>query len=150
MKSDPSRARNLLKQLAGGLIVSCQPVPGGPFDTVAGVVAFARAAEASGACGLRIEGAANVAAVVQACTLPVIGLIKHDLDASPVRITPFLEDVETLADAGATIVAIDATARTRRYPFMFCSMRSTRAGGGRWRIALHSMTHVTQSRQAPM
>ena len=103
----------LLGRLAGGLVVSCQPVPGGPFDTVEGVVAFARAAQASGARGFRIEGVANVAAVVQACGLPVIGLVKRDLAGSPVRITPLLEDVEALADAGATIIAVDVTARVR-------------------------------------
>jgi N-acetylmannosamine-6-phosphate 2-epimerase/N-acetylmannosamine kinase len=96
-----------------GLIVSCQPVPGSPFDTPDGVVAFARAAAASGATGLRIEGAANVAAVTQALNLPVIGLIKRDLPGSDVRITPLLEDVAALAAAGAAIIAVDATDRPR-------------------------------------
>jgi hypothetical protein len=99
-----------------GLVVSCQPVPGGPFDTVPSVLAFARAAAASGARGLRIEGAANVAAVVGALDLPVIGLIKRDFDAYDVRITALLEDVAALCDAGAGIIAFDATRRTRPVP----------------------------------
>jgi N-acetylmannosamine-6-phosphate 2-epimerase/N-acetylmannosamine kinase len=99
-----------------GLVVSCQPVPGGPFDTVPSVLAFARAAAASGARGLRIEGAANVAAVVGALELPVIGLIKRDFDAYDVRITALLEDVAALCDAGAGIIAFDATRRTRPVP----------------------------------
>lgn len=104
------------EKLWRALIVSCQPVPGGPFDNVEGVVAFARAAEAAGAKGLRIEGARNVSAVVKASALPVVGLVKRDLDQSPVRITPFPEDVEALADAGAAIIAVDATARSRPAP----------------------------------
>ncbi|HVK91586.1 MAG TPA: putative N-acetylmannosamine-6-phosphate 2-epimerase [Mycoplana sp.] len=105
-----------IDSLRGKLIVSCQPVPAGPFDTVASVVAYARAAEATGAAGLRIEGAANVAAVAQASALPVIGLIKRDLEDSPVRITPFLKDVVDLCEAGAAIVAVDATDRARPVP----------------------------------
>ncbi|ELX98167.1 N-acetylmannosamine-6-phosphate 2-epimerase, partial [Salmonella enterica subsp. enterica serovar Enteritidis str. 13-1] len=38
---------------------------------------------------------------------------KRDLDDSPVRITPFLDDVDALAQAGAAIIAVDGTARQR-------------------------------------
>ncbi len=106
----------VLLGLTGGLVVSCQPVPKSPFDTVDGVVAFARAAEAAGARGLRIEGVANVAAVVRACRLPVIGLVKRDLAGTEVRITPLLQDVADLAAAGAPIIAVDATIRGRPVP----------------------------------
>ena len=99
--------------LAGGLIASCQPVEGGPTDRRDFVVAFAQAALAGGARGLRIEGVANVAAVVARCAAPVIGLVKRDLRDSPVRITPFLRDARALAAAGARIVAFDATRRRR-------------------------------------
>lgn len=103
----------LLERLRGGVIVSCQPAPGGPMDGVASVVGFALAARDGGAKGLRIQGARNVAAVAGACDLPIIGLIKRDLPDSPVRITSLLEDVHALADAGAPIIAFDATARMR-------------------------------------
>ena len=103
----------MLSRLEGGLVVSCQPVSGGPFDSTAAVVAFARAAVASGARGLRIEGAANVAAVVRACGVPVIGLVKRELPGLGVRITPWLEDVDALVRAGAAIIAVDATLRAR-------------------------------------
>ncbi len=102
-----------ITELAGTLIVSCQPVVGGPLDRVEIVVGFALAALAGGARGLRIEGAANVAAVRAATSAPIIGLIKRDLDATSVRITPLLEDVEMLAAAGADIIAFDATNRKR-------------------------------------
>lgn len=106
----------MIERLRHGLIVSCQPVPGGPFDDPASVVRFALAARDAGAVGLRIEGAANVLAVRSCCDLPVIGLIKRDLDDSPVRITPRVEDVAALAEAGAAIIAFDATDRVRPVP----------------------------------
>ena len=96
-----------------GLIVSCQPVPGGPQDNAVSVVGYAKAALASGATALRIESVAYVAAVRAATNMPIIGLVKRDLLGSPVRITPYVADVEALADAGADIIAFDATDRLR-------------------------------------
>ena len=103
----------LLDQLKDGLIVSCQPVDDGPMDTPAIVAAMALAAGAGGARALRVEGADNVAAVMQRCDLPVIGIVKRDLADSAVRITPWLDDVQALAAAGARIIAVDGTARAR-------------------------------------
>ncbi len=97
----------------GGLIVSCQPVPGSPLDNPAIVAAMALAAEQAGAVALRIEGLANLQAVRPLVTVPVIALIKRDLHDSPVRITPWLEDVNALAQAGADIIAVDGTRRQR-------------------------------------
>lgn len=97
----------------GGLIVSCQPVPGSPLDNPAIVAAMALAAEQAGAVALRIEGQANLQAVRPLVTVPVIGLIKRDLPDSPVRITPWLEDIDALAQGGADIIAIDGTQRQR-------------------------------------
>lgn len=99
--------------LKNGLIVSCQPVPDGAMDDIPYVVAFALAALSAGAVGLRIESARYVSAVRKATDAPIIGLIKRDLDDSPVRITPFIADVEALAAAGADIIAFDATDRVR-------------------------------------
>ena len=96
-----------------GLIVSCQPVPGGPTDTAEFVTGFARAAVNAGAKALRIESIAYVKAVRSAVKVPIIGIVKRDLDDSPVRITPFVADAEALVDAGADVVAFDATDRVR-------------------------------------
>ena len=109
-------SKAIIKSLEGGLIVSCQPTVGGPFDTVDGVARFAVAAQEGGCQGFRIEGAERVAAVVKCTDLPVVGIVKRDLNGSPVRITPLLEDVEALASAGATIIAFDATDRPRPVP----------------------------------
>ncbi|NBD00522.1 putative N-acetylmannosamine-6-phosphate 2-epimerase [Atlantibacter hermannii] len=97
----------------GGLIVSCQPVPGSPLDRPEIVAAMALAAEQAGAAGLRIEGIANLKATRAVVSAPIIGIIKRDLPDFPVRITPWLEDVDALAAAGADIIAFDGTARPR-------------------------------------
>ena len=102
-----------VERLRGGLVVSCQPVTGGPMDRVEIVAALAQAARDGGAVAVRIEGVANVAAVRTVLSLPIIGLIKRDLAGSPVRITPLVEDVAALAEAGADIIAFDATDRPR-------------------------------------
>ncbi len=105
--------QHLLAALDQSLIVSCQPVPDSPMDRDDIVLAMAQAAIAGGAKGLRIEGAKRVRLVAQHCQVPIVGIIKRDLTDSPVRITPYLEDVKALADAGAVIIAFDGTDRVR-------------------------------------
>lgn len=105
--------QKLLQTLHKSLIVSCQPVPDSPMDRDDIVLAMAQAAVAGGAKGLRIEGAKRVRLVAQHCRVPIVGIIKRDLTDSEVRITPYLEDVRALADAGAQIIAFDGTDRTR-------------------------------------
>lgn len=112
-KSLATKISHLSEKLENGLIVSCQPVADGPMDCVEHIVAMALAAEAGGAAGLRIEGAANVAAVAKCTRLPIVGIVKRDLDDSAVRITPFIEDIVALAEAGAAIIAVDGTDRIR-------------------------------------
>lgn len=134
----------VLASLGGGLVVSCQPVPGGPLDNVGAIVAVALAAQAAGAAGLRIEGAGNVAAVTKATRLPVIGLIKRDLVNSAVRITPLLDDVGALIDAGATIVAVDATDRPRPVAAAVLIAEIRRRGG----IAMADISSEAEARAA--
>ncbi|HED3301750.1 N-acetylmannosamine-6-phosphate 2-epimerase [Klebsiella quasipneumoniae] len=113
---------SLLKELDlrisanGGLIVSCQPVPGSPLDKPEIVAAMALAAEQAGAVALRIDGVENLRAVRAQVKVPIIGIIKRDLDDSPVRITPYLEDIDALMQAGADIIAVDGTERARPVP----------------------------------
>lgn len=105
--------KQLLLSLKQSLIASCQPVDNGPMDKVEHVVAMALAAIDGGAKGLRIEGVENVKAVAKATSAPIVGIVKRDLADSPIRITPFIEDVKALAQAGASIIAFDGTERTR-------------------------------------
>jgi putative N-acetylmannosamine-6-phosphate epimerase len=106
----------LLAALRGQLIVSCQPVTGGPLDRTDFVAALATAVAAEGAAGVRIEGIERVAAVCRIVRVPVIGIVKIDLPDTAVRITPRLSDIDALIDAGAPIVAFDATDRPRPAP----------------------------------
>ena len=101
-----------VEALAGGLIVSCQALPGDPLDQIDGLVAIARSAEIGGAVGLRIARAEIVAAVRRVCAVPIIGITKHP-DRTRAYVTPVLEDARALVEAGADIVAVDATDRER-------------------------------------
>ncbi|SMB85650.1 N-acylglucosamine-6-phosphate 2-epimerase [Pasteurella testudinis DSM 23072] len=103
----------ILAMLEQGLIASCQPVDDGPMDSPEMVAAMAQASIAGGAAGLRIEGIENLKATRVKVNVPIIGIVKRDLDDSPVRITPFLQDVDDLAAAGADIIAFDGTDRLR-------------------------------------
>ena len=102
-----------IEQLRNRLIVSCQPVPGGPMDSAEMVVGFALAALAGGAAALRIESIPYVAAVRAATDAPIIGIVKQDRDDTAVRITPLIEQALALAEAGADVIAFDATRRSR-------------------------------------
>ena len=97
----------------GGLIVSCQaridnPLHGAPF-----MAAMARAAEQAGCCAIRANGAADIAAIKGVTGLPVIGIAKLFSDVYPVAITPSFAAARALVEAGADIVAVDATPRPR-------------------------------------
>lgn len=120
-------------QLAGRLVVSCQPVDAGPLDHHQIVTRLAMAAIEGGAAAVRIEGVQRLAAARAALSAPVIGIVKYDLPDSPVRITPFVEDVRALIAAGADIVAVDATARPRPTPLpeLLAAIRA----GGAWAMA---------------
>lgn len=77
------------------------------------VAAMAQAAASAGAVAVRIEGIENLRAVRPHLSVPIIGIIKRDLTGSPVRITPYLQDVDATAQAGADIIAFDASFRSR-------------------------------------
>jgi N-acylglucosamine-6-phosphate 2-epimerase len=102
-----------LEAMRGGLVVSVQAPPGSPLATPETMSAIARAAELGGAAGIRAEGPEDVRAIKRAVAVPVIGLLKRDVPGSPVRITPSLSDARVVAEAGADVVAVDATLRTR-------------------------------------
>jgi putative N-acetylmannosamine-6-phosphate epimerase len=104
---------SIVTELRGGLIVSCQARPGSPLRHSAMMAAMARAAELGGAVGIRANGPEDVAAIRPAVNLPIIGIYKQDLSGSDVYITPTLDAAQEVAAAGATILALDATARPR-------------------------------------
>ncbi|MFM9370962.1 N-acetylmannosamine-6-phosphate 2-epimerase [Streptomyces sp. Da 82-17] len=101
----------LLASLAGRLIVSCQAPPGDPMRTVDALVLLARCAELGGAGGIRADEPEAVAAIRAEVDLPLVGLWK-DGDTG-VRITPTVRHALAVAEAGADVVAADATGRPR-------------------------------------
>ncbi|MBV9148311.1 MAG: putative N-acetylmannosamine-6-phosphate 2-epimerase [Candidatus Eremiobacteraeota bacterium] len=96
-----------------GLVVSVQADSDSPLASTEMITALALAAQAGGAVGVRIESAKNVRAVKAALSVPVIGLIKRSYAGFEPYITPTLGEVEELLDAGADVIAFDATLRAR-------------------------------------
>ena len=101
----------IIDSLKGGLVVSCQADPGDPFEGSQFMAAFAQCAASGGAVGIRANGPDDIAAIKYVVDLPVIGLYKIDLPGYAVRITPTIDSVKAIADAGADIIALDATNR---------------------------------------
>lgn len=104
---------SVLKELEGGLIVSCQAKEGEPFFGSKYMAAFARCAELAGAVGIRANGAQDIRAIKKAVKLPIIGINKLDLPPHEVYITPNYKSAKAVIDAGADIVALDGTPRVR-------------------------------------
>lgn len=101
----------LVDMLSGRLVVSCQAYPGEPMrhpDTMGRVAA---AVEEGGAAAVRVQGLDDIRAVRARVGVPVIGLWKDG--AEGVFITPTLDHVRAVAEAGAQVVAFDATLRAR-------------------------------------
>lgn len=98
-------------QFCHGLIVSCQAPPGSPLHGAEPMARMAQAAVAGGAVSVRVRGVADVEAVKQVVSVPVIGLTKRG--ATGVYITPYLSDAVALERAGADVIAVDATLRPR-------------------------------------
>lgn len=90
-----------------------QAWPGSALDDPPVIAAMARCAQDNGARAVRIEGEANIMAVVKRVDVPIIGLIKRSYDGFEPYITPTTQEVARVIDAGARIVAFDATSRAR-------------------------------------
>ena len=104
----------LLRQLKGGMIVSCQSEGDDPFNARPEYMGlFARAAEMGGAIGIRTEGIEKLKAIKKVTKLPVIGLLKSKFSDGTVCITGSFNEVEQLLAAGSDIVAVDGTFRKR-------------------------------------
>ena len=107
-----------LEALRGGVIVSVQASTGEPLNDPAIIAAMAHSAVNGGAKGLRLANVENIKAVkAKNLGVPVIGITKPDKIPANyeelVYITPNFADVQALAEAGADIVALDATDRER-------------------------------------
>ena len=101
----------LVQSLKGKLIVSVQAYPGEPLRHPETMAQMARACELGGAAAIRCQGLSDIAAIKGRVEIPVIGLWKEGHDG--VFITPTLRHAMACVNAGADVVALDATDRPR-------------------------------------
>jgi N-acylglucosamine-6-phosphate 2-epimerase len=104
----------ILASLRGGLIVSCQARRGSPVYGARFMAAFAQCAEMAGAVGFRANGGADVRAIRSSSRLPIIGIKKQRDPRWEAYITPTVAAASEVVRAGAEIVAVDMTHRTRK------------------------------------
>ena len=104
---------SVIQALSKVLIVSCQAPVDSPLHEPVVIAAIAQAAVNQGAVGVRIDTPAHISAVRQKVKAPIIGLWKQQLPGYEVYITPQFHHAAAIAQAGADIIAIDATQRNR-------------------------------------
>lgn len=92
-----------------GLIVSSQALAGNPMLDTEKLVSMAEAAALGGASALRVNGSEVVASLRQRVTIPIIGINKVKDETGRTVITPTFALAKEVIDAGADIVALDAT-----------------------------------------
>ncbi len=92
-----------------GLIVSSQALAGNPMLDTEKLASMAEAAAIGGASALRVNGADVVANLSQRVNVPIIGINKVKDETGRTVITPSFELAKEVVDAGASIVALDAT-----------------------------------------
>lgn len=105
--------KEILEQIKGGLIVSCQALATEPLYDSYIMSKMAWAAYLGGAVGIRANTVVDIKAIKEKVDLPVIGIIKQDYEGCDVYITPTMKEVDALVEAGCEIIAVDATNRLR-------------------------------------
>ncbi len=113
MNNLKSQIENLKSKIANGLIVSCQAPASSPLAKPEIIAALALTAEQNGAVGVRIDSPEHIRAVKNVVNVPIIGIYKIVTESSEVYITPTFDSAEQVAKAGADLIAIDATFRSR-------------------------------------
>ncbi|AJY74073.1 N-acetylmannosamine-6-phosphate 2-epimerase [Paenibacillus beijingensis] len=104
---------NLFEKVRHGVVVSCQALPDEPLHGSEIMARMAKAAEEGGAVAIRANTKEDVRSIKQAVSLPVIGIVKRNYDGFDVYITPTTKEVDELIEAGADMIAFDATRRNR-------------------------------------
>ena len=106
---------NITDYLKGKVIVSSQAMPDEPLYQEECMLAMMASVINGGAAALRVAGARDVKNAKLHFNVPVIGLTKPSKIPSNykeiVYITPTLNDVKSLIEAGADIIAFDGTLR---------------------------------------
>lgn len=102
--------RDILQELKGGLVVSCQAAPGDPLEHTETILRIAQSVIQGGAIALRVNSPEHIAAIRTVSELPIIGIQKR-YNEGKTHITPDFSSAAALADAGASIIALDCTDR---------------------------------------
>ena len=101
--------QEIINSLYHGLIVSCQAVPGEPHYMPGVTSMFADCAEWAGAKGLRVNSPEDICTIKKKVNLPIIGIWKIDRNIKDVYLTPSLAAAQAVWNAGAEIIALQAT-----------------------------------------
>ena len=108
---------NILEKLKNQVIISVQAMPDEPLYDEGCMIAMMQSVINGGAKGLRLAGFRDVKNAKKLFDVPVIGLTNPDKLPNNwkevVYITPTLNEVDELINAGADIIATDATMRPR-------------------------------------
>ncbi|MGB4658142.1 MAG: N-acetylmannosamine-6-phosphate 2-epimerase [Mobilitalea sp.] len=107
--------KELLNNIKGQMIISCQAVQGEPLyvEEESMMYLMARAAKMAGTPAIRTSGVRDVIAIKEETGLAVIGLIKIKYPDFEGYITPTMKEVEELVEAGSDVIALDCTMRKR-------------------------------------
>lgn len=108
---------DILNRIKGTVVVSVQAMPNEPLYLEQCMVGMMKSVVNGGAGALRLAGARDVKNAKKLFNLPIIGLTKPNVIPKNykelVYITPNIKDVIELVEAGADVIATDATQRKR-------------------------------------